>query len=291
MVPFLLNAGDVLPDAEMETKHPNVDPLDRERRYLPTNAQTEAFIQAMQAAPAADRPRQPAATVWTTYLDTEDLRCFLSCDGPIARRLRVREYEGVSDGGSEPLCHLELKQTAGARRSKVRLSAPVAMLAQLIEGVAGTDAFFTGTDRETHGVALRALRDALADGHFVPCVGTSYRRRCLAASPELRVTLDEDLTFLHPVSLGPPHDNGEAVALGPPRVLEVKYAGPLPGWLARALQPLNEAPQFSKFRLGMLAVQQAAQIAAAPASRFHRSPFTGLPAAAPRNTLRPSAAL
>jgi len=268
----------VLLEAQTTPKHPHVDPLDRERRYLPTSAQTDAFIQAVQAAQAAE-PRQPAATVWTTYLDTEDLRCFVSCDGPIARRLRVREYEGVSGDGPETHCYLELKQTMGTSRSKVRLAAPVAILARLIEGAAGVDEFFA--DQEGRAVALHAIKQALAVGHFVPCVGTSYRRRCLVASPELRVTLDEDLTFFHPVSLGRPRDNGEVVALGPARVLEVKYAGPLPDWLECALEALEEVPGLSKFQLGMFAVQRAAPIQAVPASRFHRSSFS--------NTLRPSA--
>jgi VTC domain len=175
----------------------------------------------------------------------------------------------------------------GTSRSKVRLAAPVAILSRLIEGAAGVDAFFT--DPETRNVALHAIKQALAGGRFVPCVGTSYRRRCLAAGPELRVTLDEDLTFFHPVSLGRPRDNGEVVALGPARVLEVKYAGPLPDWLECALEALDEVPGLSKFQLGMLAVQRAAPIQAVPASRFPRSPFTDSPGAAPRNTLRPYA--
>jgi hypothetical protein len=234
-------------------KHPHVDPLDRERRYLPTSAQTDAFIEALPNVPL-----QAAATIWTTYLDTDDLRCFHSCDGSMIRRLRVREYEDASEDGAEIDCYLELKQTTGASRAKVRLAAPVAILRQLIDGAAGVETYFT--DGKAGSVALRAIRRTLAEGRFVPCVGTSYRRRCLAAGPALRVTLDEDLTFFHPVSLGPPRQNGEAVAVGPPRVLEVKYAGPLPGWLGRALEALNEVPDLSKFRLAMLAVQQAGQM-------------------------------
>jgi hypothetical protein len=255
-------------------KHPDIDPLERERRFLPSNAELNAFIQVVAAGPLPDanKARQPATTIWTTYLDTDDLRCFRSCDDSLTQRLRVREYEGVSDGGLAT-CYLELKRTMGSSRSKVRLAVPVAMLARLIEGSGDVDAFFTG--RDTIGVALGAIRQELTHGPFAPCVGTTYRRRCLAAGAELRITLDEDLTFFHPVSLGAPRENRAAFAIGPPRVLEVKYAGTLPAWLGEALAALNEVPELSKFRLGMLAVQQAAQLAALPAGTFYRSPFTG----------------
>jgi hypothetical protein len=79
--------------------------------------------------------------------------------------------------------------------------------------------------------------------------------------------LDEDLTFFYPVSFGAPHDNRDALALGPSRVLEVKYAGSLPGWLASACDGLNEAPEFSKYRSGMLAVKQAASFVVAQPER------------------------
>ena len=264
----------MLPDPEDD--HPSIDPLERERRFLPTSAQIDAFLQALALGPlpAAKKVRQPAATIWTTYLDTEDLRCFRSCEGAISQRLRVREYEGTSDERLAT-CYLELKQTMGSSRSKVRLAGPVAVLARLVEGSGDVDGLLPG--RETLDVALRAIRAELGHGPFAPCVGTSYRRRCLAAGPDLRITLDEDLTFFHPVTLGAPHDNGEAFALGPPRVLEVKYAGPLPGWLGGAFEALAEVPEFSKFRLGMLAVRQAAEVAALPNTGFFRSPFARSP--------------
>jgi hypothetical protein len=259
--------------SEGEDRHPDIDRLENERRFLPTSAQLDVFIEAVIAGPLpeANKIPQAATTTWTTYLDTKDGLCFLSCDGPTARRLRVREYEGLPAQGGAALCYLELKQTMGTSRSKVRLAAPIATLAGLIDGASDADRFFT--DPVTRSVALGTIRQALAGGHFAPCVGTSYRRRCLASGPELRVTLDEDLTFFHPVSFGAPHDNREALAVGPSRVLEVKYAGSLPGWLARACDELNEAPVFSKFRLGMLAVRQAMSIAAGPTNAMFREPF------------------
>jgi hypothetical protein len=241
----------------------DVDRLDHERRFLPTSAQLAAFIDAVKTGPLpeANKTLQAATRTWTTYLDTKDWLYLLSCDGPTARRLRVREYEGSSGQGLGAPCYLELKESSGPHRSKVRVAAPIATLARLIEGAADIDEFFT--DAVTWSVALRTIRQALAGERFAPCVGTSYRRRCLASAPELRVTLDEDLTFFYPVSFGAPHDNREALALGPSRVLEVKYAGELPRWLATACDGLNEAPEFSKYRSGMLAVKQAASFVVA----------------------------
>jgi hypothetical protein len=249
--------------SEDREKHPDIDPLDRERRFLPSSAQLAAFIEAVRAGPLpdADRVERPASTVWTTYLDTDDLRCFHSCEGPVARRLRIREYDVGSGRGAATPCYLELKQTMGTTRSKVRLGAPVAVLARLIEGAGDFDGVFTNTG----GIALRAIQQALSGSHFGPCVGTSYQRRLLASGPGLRVTLDEGLTFIHPVTLGLPHGNRAALALGPPRVLEVKYAARLPDWLGRALEALDAAPALSKFQLGMAAVQHAAASVASAA--------------------------
>src|SRR5205085_965934 len=85
-------------------------------------------------------------------------------------------------------------------------------------------------------------------------------RSCLANGQRLRVTLDEDLRFFAAAPLGALRpDPARPLALGPALVLEVKYDGELPPWLAAALEGLEEARDFSKFRLGMLAVQLAAE--------------------------------
>jgi hypothetical protein len=247
-------------------KHPSIEHLERELRFLPTSAQLDAFEDAIARSPllAADRALRAATTSWTTYFDTAEHLCLMSCDGPVARRLRVREYQGLSAPDPAAPCYLELKQTIGTHRSKARLAAPFASLARLIEGADDVDTL--GADPDAHAVARQAIRDLLANGHFAPCVGTSYRRRCLATGPDLRITLDEDLTFFHPTRFGAPHDSGDTLAIGPALVLEVKYAGPLPAWVGRACAGLSEAPEFSKFRLGMMAVQRAALIAAGPTS-------------------------
>jgi hypothetical protein len=261
--------------------HPAVDPLGRERRFLPTDAQVSTFIDALTTGPVPDAASQVARPTWTTYLDTSDRRYLRSCDGPIARRLRIREYEGATPGDQAAPCYLELKQTVGTSRSKVRLAAPIAVLARL---VAGDPLEGLLRDREPGDVALRELALELAQGPLAPCVGTSYQRRCLVAGPALRVTLDEDLTFFHPGALGAPHASQAALAVGPSWVLEVKYGGLMPAWLSDALAGLDELPELSKFRLGMMAVQQATRLSLVPWSGPARSPRADVPAVAPSST-------
>jgi hypothetical protein len=279
------------PRSEVEDQHPTVDRLQHERRFLPTSAELELFISAIKMGPLpeANKTLQAATTTWTTYFDTEDWLYFLSCDGPTNRRLRVREYEGRRDEGLATPCYLELKQTTGTSRFKVRLTAPIATLARVIDGAEDVDGTFI--DPVARSVALRTIRQALERRHFSPCVGTSYRRRCLASGPELRVTLDEDLTFFHPVSFGLPHDNQKAVALGPSRVLEVKYAGSLPDWLARACENLTEAPDFSQFRMGMLAVRTAILVTAHLNRATVREPFRDVSDLSSRSVARQSPAM
>jgi hypothetical protein len=261
------------PRNDIEDKHLGIDRLAHERRFLPTSAELESFTSAIKLSPLADGDKmfQAGTTTWTTYFDTEDWLYFLSCDGPTARRLRVREYEGPREEGRATPCYLELKQTTGTSRFKVRLTAPIATLARFIDGSVDVEGMFI--DPIARSAALRTIRNALEEKHFSPCVGTSYRRRCLASTPDLRVTLDEDLTFFHPVSFGLPRDNQQAVAIGPARVLEVKYAMSLPDWLAHACEGLSEAPDFSKFRIGMLAVQQAILAEAPPTRPTPRDTF------------------
>ena len=54
-------------------------------------------------------------------------------------------------------------------------------------------------------------------------------------------------------SLAAPRER-EVIAAFPARVLEVKHCGEMPFWLASALESLQPADSFSKFRMGMTAL-------------------------------------
>ena len=105
------------------------DPFEHEERFLLTRKQVTGLLAAI--GPRAtleiyDRGN-PVSYTRTTYFDTDQLLYFRSCQGPLARRLRVREYAMAASLDDDPvlsgIAFVELKQNAGTARSKVRLSA------------------------------------------------------------------------------------------------------------------------------------------------------------------------
>src|SRR5262249_25421572 len=80
-----------------------------------------------------------------------------------------------------------------------------------------------------------------------------------AESGRLRITLDERLTFCRPQIVGVvgaevAPSPADVIAPGPARILEIKHWGDRPLWLTWALDGLEPAPEFSKFRTGMAAM-------------------------------------
>jgi hypothetical protein len=51
----------------------------------------------------------------------------------------------------------------------------------------------------------------------------------------------------------------DVIAPGPARILEIKHWGDRPLWLTWALDGLQPAPDFSKFRIGMAAMERKLQ--------------------------------
>jgi hypothetical protein len=263
-----------------------VDPFEHEQRYILTRTQAVAFYAAVgprASLEVYDRER-PISYTRTTYLDSDDFSYFRSCDGPVARRLRVREYASAASVAEPPvlsgICFLELKQNAGTTRSKIRLSAPPAFLRALIERqnlpVSAGGRFDLGVpvsstvDGGEPLAALRALQNELSERRMAPRLSTLYRRACLSGEGgRVRITLDENLTFCRPQPVGgagalaPPAD---VIASGPARILEIKLWGEMPEWLSRAVEGLSPAPSFSKFRVGMLALKQQGSAPTLPES-------------------------
>jgi VTC domain len=243
-----------------------VDPFEYEQRFVLTRAQAIAFYGAVGARATLelyDRER-PISFTRTTYLDTDDFTYFRSCEGPVARRLRVREYAVAPGPGETPalsgICFLELKQNAGTTRSKIRVSAPSALLRSLIESGGQLDESHIARLGLDPPAALEALCQELGAELMAPRLTTWYRRTCMSGeSGRVRITLDENLTFCQPQPLGAPGEPAvprDVVASGPARILEIKHWGETPEWLAHAVEGLSAAPNFSKFRMGMLALWQ-----------------------------------
>lgn len=223
----------------MTTIDRELQPEQSERKYVLDAATALAFWSvASERLHAQNKGNaRPVMYVRTTYYDTFAYDYFRSARGPIARRLRVREY-AHPNGRRAPApvlepCYLELKQSAAGLRSKSRVPMPL---------------------REVPRHLAR-----LPDAPLRPCVCSRYRRSALVGGDsggDLRVTLDDCISFCAPGPLGAPLDPGDprdVLALGPPFVLEVKTWGAPPAWLAAALAELTEATEFSKFAAGMRA--------------------------------------
>jgi len=262
------------------------DPFEFEERFLLTRAQVTRFFASLARHAAVeiyDRER-PIAYTRTTYLDTDDFAFYRSCDGPIARRLRFREYAMAASLEDAPilssLAVLELKQIAGTSRSKVRLSATPTVLRRLIERHGECDDPIALEQQ----AALSVIQQELRHPTMAPRLTTWYRRAAMTAeSGRVRITMDERLTFCRPqiggvigAEIAP--SPGDVFAAGPPRILEIKRWGARPAWLTRALMGLEQTSDFSKFRMGMSALGSNLAGRGASASRLPVS-STGAPAA------------
>jgi hypothetical protein len=240
-------------------KTANNDPFDHELRYLLSHGEMRRFLDAIAARAAIEiyDPLRPVSYTRTTYLDTDDLTYFRTGEGGPARRLRVREYAVAASAKDAPVlsgvAFVELKEHDGPTRRKLRLAASPAEIAQLLaDRKAGPSSNMTAGQAE--------LARELAIPTMAPRLATWYRRLCLTAEARrVRITLDENLTFCRPQAIGDvgglasPRER-EVIAAFPARVLEVKHCGEMPFWLGPALESLQPAACFSKFRMGMTAL-------------------------------------
>jgi hypothetical protein len=239
--------------------------VEHEERFVLTRGQVTRFFTAIGTRATVetyDRGR-PIAYTRTTYFDTDDSVYLSSCDGPIARRLRLREYAMAASLEDAPvlsaLACLELKQNAGTARSKVRLQASPALLRRLIEHRGQHDPEFASLEPLS---AVATLQKELALPGMAPRLTTWYRRASMTAEAgRLRITLDERLTFCRAQIVGVvgaevAPSPADVIASGPARILEVKHWGDRPLWLAWALDGLEPARGFSKFKMGMAALNR-----------------------------------
>jgi hypothetical protein len=253
----------------VETSTPSSDPFDHELRFLLSRSEMRRFLNAIAPRAAVEiyDPERPISFTRTTYFDTDDLNYFRSGDGSPARRLRVREYAVAASPGEAPVlsgvAFIELKQHEGDVRCKERLAATPAEIARLVDSAGATPPALAS------GGPLRVIARELALPTMAPRLGTWYRRLCLTGEArQVRITLDENLTFCRPQAIGEPGALAaprarEMVAAFPARVLEVKLTGAMPYWLEKALESFERADSFSKFRMGMTALGHDLEAAAA----------------------------
>jgi VTC domain len=210
-----------------------------EHKYL-LDADAARLILAAATAqlqPLED-PARSVAYVRTTYFDTPDLACYRSARGPVASRIRVREYATATTIDEPPRlaerCFLELKRSAGGLRSKTRIA------------------------MQPQAVAEELARQV--DGPLAAVLTTWYQRWSLAdRDGRLRLTVDDGVCFCAPTVLGSPcaRTPPGILARWPTLVLEVKRWAESPAWLTRSLRSHVEAVRFSKFTAGMQAKASA----------------------------------
>ena len=235
---------------------------DHEWKFSVTRDQAEAFLAriAGQLELEVRDAAMPVAYTRTTYLDADDLPFHRSHDGPVRRRLRVREYASAR-GAADParltgVAFLEYKETEARQRVKLRVPVDPQEAANLLRG-----------GRPSASVAARlgalsaTIATQLVDGTFSPRVTTWYRRISFCGE-SVRVTIDEDVRFALPPAPGVAGDPAEppwSIGVLPYRLLELKPMRDLPDWLAQAVDGLTEAAHLSKYHLGMQALTAPAQ--------------------------------
>ncbi len=207
-----------------------------ERKFLLDASSAEVIWRRASARlhPQLRDADRPVTYHRTTYFDTLD-HAYYRGAGPVAQRVRVREYATASSPGATLLlmrpCFLELKQSSHGMRSKTRLE---------IDDACEVD---------------RHL-DAVGGPGLVPCLTTWYQRAALTdGSERIRITLDSEIRYCAPQPLGAPCAEAPPSCERPSAlVLEIKVWGVLPPWLRKLVRSIEEAADFSKFRAGMQAV-------------------------------------
>jgi hypothetical protein len=238
-----------------------------ERKYTVTPEQAARFLAA--AGRRLQRvifdPTQPVTFTRTTYLDTPDLALWRAGEqGPIARRLRVRQYAAAPDDRTPPTltgdAWLEVKASSDGLRAKSRFPLDGDGLARALRGGKAIGDLERGLLRVTGWVELRPL---LSRQDVAPRLATWYRRVSFETRG-LRVTWDDGICFCRPwpALAGPaaPPD-GHVVARYPFGVLEIKHRGRPPMWLVKALGALPAPSPLSKYHLGMRALRERSQAA------------------------------
>ena len=231
---------------------------DRERRFLPSREALESFLRAASAwtKPCVYDNGLPFAFTRTTYFDTEQRDFLDSCQHGHTQRLRLREYAGTADLAQPAVLtgtrFLELKTNRREQRTKVR--APLT--------AEEASALLAGTALPESSAAARLLRDS-PHSPVRPWVMAWYRRSTLAnADASVRITVDEDLMF----ALPPEHSRQDLPAAptrliqqAPATLMEVKWWGSSPAWLAGLLEQLQAFETHdSKFEQGMRALLDGA---------------------------------
>src|SRR2546428_6833676 len=100
---------------------------EREWKFVLDAGRAQTFLSAIERWTAPILHGAPLSFTRTTYLDTDDLAWFRKPAGGVERRLRVRQYARAFGENDAPRldagCCLELKESSGSERRKLRFFA------------------------------------------------------------------------------------------------------------------------------------------------------------------------
>jgi hypothetical protein len=260
--------GDKAPQAAPDSAEaaPQQHPRDEhEIKFAVPMDQVDVFFAETEGrlSPQVYDEALPVSFSRTTYLDTPELTYLGSSREGLSRRLRIREYAGAAAAG-EPvrlmdLCYLEYKESQAGQRSKARVRMAAHDIAEILQRPARLVDGLRNPSRSELRAAQVLVRE-LEGKRLLPQLTTWYRRQSMRdASGSVRVTLDTELAFCHPIRLGAdgagqPVLPAERVAgHAPACLLEVKSMGDPPAWLERAMRTLGKPPgtRLSKYTMGM----------------------------------------
>lgn len=209
-----------------------------EMKYLLNSAQHEAVMQGLQG-PMADAG-YGRHTICSLYYDTDDYAVIRRClERPtLKEKLRLRSY-GVP--GRQSTVYLELKKKLRGITYKRRVALGYGEAADYMDrGIPPL-----GQAQILGEIDWYKTRQQLA-GKVVLC----YDRIALAGTddPQLRVTVDANVRWRDYTLALAGGDHGALLLPRGVRLMEVKTAGALPGWLVRLLAENRVYPTgFSKY--------------------------------------------
>jgi VTC domain len=189
----------------------------------------------------------------SVYFDTDALDVFHRRGSFGRSKYRIRRY------GDAVTVFLERKMRQPAVLAKRRTMVALEALPRLMEAM---DAAWPG-EWFYRRVAARRLR---------PVCQVAYQRMArvtMRNGEQVRLTLDSDLLALPPGPTPVPTTDGlpAAIALPDRHLLELKYRCAPPAIFLQLIEEFSLAPQTaSKYRLGVVAIGQAAPTEAAPSS-------------------------
>lgn len=175
--------------------------------------------------------------ITTLYLDTLERDVLHRSVGFRRTKFRIRRYE------SEDLVYLETKRKRGDRVAKVRSAVSVSEIGFLAEML--VDADWAGS----------AFGQRIRDKRLFPAAAIGYDRQAFVAldgASRARLTLDRSIAGIAVDRWCVPHSIDAAPILAGQVILELKFAGLLPGPFRRLIAECGLMPtRLSKYRAVM----------------------------------------